>query len=154
VKAAALLVPPLSRYICDGNELVGIIAASQDTALVAIDAKLIERVTQTIVERFHPRRIVLFGSHARGDAGPDSDLDLFIEMDTRLNPYARAMAVDDAFGFRDWPMDLIIYTPEEVVRWRGQVGTMLYTIENEGRVLYECNEPAIATSRMAAKGRA
>jgi uncharacterized protein len=121
--------------------------------LVTIDEKLIERVTETIVERFHPRRIVLFGSYARGDAGPDSDLDLFVEMDTRLNPYARAMAIDDAFGFRDWPMDLIVYTPDEVARWRGQIGTMLHTIECEGRVLYECNEPTAATSRMAAKSR-
>jgi predicted nucleotidyltransferase len=54
---------------------------------------LLEQVTRTIVERFHPKRIVLFGSHARGQAGPDSDLDLFIEMQTTRRPPERAIEV-------------------------------------------------------------
>jgi DNA polymerase sigma len=54
---------------------------------------LLEHVTQTIVERFHPKRIVLFGSHARGNAGSDSDLDLFIEMESSRRPPERAISV-------------------------------------------------------------
>lgn len=104
-----------------------------------IDDRLIAYITQTIVEHCNPRRIILFGSHARGDAGPDSDLDIFVEMATRRNPYARAIAIDSLFDMRDWPMDIIVYTPEEVKRWTGQVGTMLHVIEQEGRVLYECD---------------
>ena len=56
-------------------------------------ATLLEQVTRTIVERFHPKRIVLFGSHARGDAGSDSDLDVFIEMQTSRRPPERAIEV-------------------------------------------------------------
>jgi uncharacterized protein len=52
-------------------------------ALAIIDEKLIRYVTDTIVEHCHPRRIILFGSHACGDAHPDSDLDLLIEMENR-----------------------------------------------------------------------
>lgn len=36
---------------------------------------LLEHVTKTIVERFRPKRIMVFGSHARGEAGPNSDPD-------------------------------------------------------------------------------
>ena len=100
-------------------------------------AALLEQVTRTIIERFHPKRIVLFGSHARGDAGSDSDLDLFIEMQTSRRPPERAIEVSAAFGLRPWPLDVVVYTPEEVQRLKGVNGTLLSTIEKEGKVLYE-----------------
>lgn len=98
---------------------------------------LLEHVTRTIVERFRPKRIMVFGSHARGEASPDSDLDLFIEMDTSHRPPDRAIEVSEAFGLRSWPMDIVVYTPEEVRRLRNVNGTLLSIIEKEGRVLYE-----------------
>ena len=98
---------------------------------------LLEQVTRTIVERFHPKRIVLFGSHARGDAGTDSDLDVFIEMQTSQRPPERAIEISAAFGLRPWPLDIVVYTPEEVRRLRGVSGTLLSVIEKEGKVLYE-----------------
>lgn len=100
-------------------------------------ATLLEQVTRTIVEQFHPKRIVLFGSHARGDAGSDSDLDVFIEMQTSRRPPERAIEVSAAFGLRPWPLDVVVYTPEEVQRLRGVSGTLLSVIEKEGKVLYE-----------------
>ncbi len=100
-------------------------------------AALLDHVTKTIVERFHPKRIVVFGSHARGEARPDSDLDLFIEMDTPSRPPDRAIEVSRVFGLRSWPMDIVVYTPEEVERLRHVNGTLLSVIEKEGKVLYE-----------------
>ena len=41
---------------------------------------MIDRMVQRIVKKFHPERIILFGSHARGQAGPDSDVDLLVVM--------------------------------------------------------------------------
>ena len=38
--------------------------------------KAIKEMVQRIVERFQPEKIILFGSYARGTAGPDSDVDL------------------------------------------------------------------------------
>ncbi len=76
-------------------------------------ASLLTHVTQTIIDRFHPKRIMVFGSHARGETGPDSDLDLFIEMETPRRPPDRAIDVSEAFGLRAWPMDIVVYTPEE-----------------------------------------
>ena len=102
-----------------------------------IDSALIDRITRTIVERFNPERIVLFGSHARGDADPESDVDLFIEMESTKKPPERAIEIDRVFGLRDWPMDLFVYTPEEVERFRGVIGTLVSIVEAEGKVLYE-----------------
>lgn len=100
-------------------------------------AALLDLVTKTIVDSFHPKRIMVFGSHARGDARPDSDLDLFVEMETPRRPPERAIEVSEVFGLRSWPMDIVVYTPDEVRRLRHVKGTLLSVIEKEGKVLYE-----------------
>ena len=97
----------------------------------------VDEIVRKIVEAFAPRRIVVFGSRARGQAGPDSDLDLLVEMHSDLPPRDRVRAVSDLFGLRRWAMDLVVYTPQEVERMKDTVGTLLYTIEREGKVLYE-----------------
>ncbi len=100
------------------------------------DANLIGAITKNIVDHFNPKRIILFGSHGRGEGGPDSDLDLFIEMETDLRPPERAIAVSSLFGLRKWPLDIVVYTPEEVQRLKNVKGTLLSTIESEGKILY------------------
>ena len=100
------------------------------------DANLIRAITKNIVDHFNPQRIILFGSHGRGEGGPDSDLDLFIEMETDQRPPERAIAVSSIFGLRTWPLDVVVYTPEEVRRLRNVKGTLLSTIESEGKVLH------------------
>lgn len=102
-----------------------------------IDADTLAAVTRTIVERFHPKRIMLFGSYARGDADEESDLDLFVEMETGRRPPERAIEIASAFGLHPWPMDIFVYTPEEVEQLREKSGTLLEEIEREGKVLYE-----------------
>ncbi len=97
----------------------------------------VDEIVAKIVDAFHPRRIVMFGSRARGQAGPESDLDLLVEMESDKPPRDRIRAVDALFARRRWSMDLLVYTPEEVRRFRDMIGTVLYTIEREGRVLYE-----------------
>lgn len=101
-----------------------------------IDESLIQEITHTIVERFHPRRIVLFGSHARGTANEDSDLDILVEMESKKPFLERTVEVASIFGLRDWSMDLLVITPEEIAARRDVLGTLEYTIEREGRVLY------------------
>jgi predicted nucleotidyltransferase len=105
--------------------------------LRVIDHELIDEVVRTIVERFNPKRIVLFGSQARGDAGPDSDLDLMIEMETNLSFLDRSIAIDRLFPGRRWPFDAVVYTPSEIERDTGRIGTLLSMIEADARTVYE-----------------
>lgn len=105
--------------------------------LRVIDAELIDEVVRTIVQAFRPRRIVLFGSQARGDVGTVSDLDLMVEMETDLPFLARSIAVDRLFPGRLWPLDAVVYTPAEVERDAGRPGTLLSMIEADARTLYE-----------------
>ena len=102
-----------------------------------VDIELLNQITQTIADRFHPRRIILFGSRARGEARTDSDVDLFVEMETRKRPPERAIEISSVFGLRPWSLDIVVYTPEEVARLRGVNGTLLAAVEAEGKLLYE-----------------
>jgi len=102
-----------------------------------MDRRQLEEIAATIVEKFKPVRVVLFGSHARGEARDDSDLDLFVEMETQHRPPERAIEVSAVFGLRPWPLDVVVYTPAEVRRLRRVRGTLLSVIEKEGVVLYE-----------------
>lgn len=97
----------------------------------------IEFITKTIVEKMNPRRIVLFGSRATGADHAESDLDLMVEMDTDLRRPYREMEIDRLFPGRNWLMDVFVFTPSEVREKKDRVGHLLYTIEREGKVLYE-----------------
>lgn len=93
-------------------------------------------IMRRIRSRFDVGRIVVFGSRARGDHETDSDLDLFVEMRSDLPPRARRLAIRRIFATRAWPLDVVVYTPEEVQGLRRRRGTLLSEIEREGRVLY------------------
>ena len=99
----------------------------------------IDHVVPTIVERFHPDRIILFGSRARGDHRPDSDLDLFIEMnvDPSVPPRERARRIRESFVPYPCAMDLIVYTPEESAYWREAAASLPAMVYREGKILYE-----------------
>ncbi|MBV8808113.1 MAG: nucleotidyltransferase domain-containing protein [Acidobacteriaceae bacterium] len=96
----------------------------------------IKRMVQRIVNQFHPERVILFGSHARGEAGPDSDVDLLIVMP--VDGQKRKMQVQIRVALHDIrvPKDIIVTTPEDF-EWRKEVpGTIEYPAVKEGKVLY------------------
>jgi hypothetical protein len=58
-------------------------------------------------------------------------------METPRRPPDRSIEVSAIFGLRSWPLDVVVYTPEEVGRLRHVTGSLMARIEAEGRVLYE-----------------
>lgn len=107
------------------------------TAQGVTDEEILESLTRLLVERFGARRVVLFGSRARGESRADSDFDVFVEMETSERPPERNARILSASGLRPWSLDLVVYTPEEVRRVRQVPGTLLSMIELEGRVLHD-----------------
>ena len=98
----------------------------------------IEEMVRRIVERFHPEQVILFGSYARGKAGPDSDVDLLVVMPVSGSKRKIAVEIDLALAGMGLPKDIIVVTPEEVARLRDIVGTIVYPAVREGKVMYEC----------------
>ena len=97
---------------------------------------VLEEITRLLVDRCAPERVVLFGSRARGDHHPDSDYDIIVVLDTPLDESARDGPVREALGKRGSNVDVIVYTPTEFDRTRGDVGALAYAGEVEGRILY------------------
>ena len=89
-----------------------------------------------LVERFSPNRVIVFGSLARGEAGPDSDIDLLVVMPLRGS--RRQTAVELLRALADFPVstEVVVLTPEELEASRDLVGTIAYPAVREGRTLH------------------
>lgn len=103
---------------------------------VETDNPMINEMVKRLVERFAPEQIILFGSHARGTARPDSDVDLLVV--TPVSGSKRAKQVEMRVALHDIhvPKDIIVVTPEEVARKREIVGTIIRPALWEGKTLY------------------
>jgi uncharacterized protein len=96
----------------------------------------IEIMVRRIVRRFRPEKIILFGSYARGEAGPDSDVDLLVVMPVSGSKREKAVEIGVALHGIRIPKDIIVTTPEEF-EWRKEiVGTIERPAALEGKVLY------------------
>lgn len=95
----------------------------------------IRQFTDTIVEKFKPDKLILFGSHAWGTPGPDSDIDLFVIKETE-NTRELARKIDGALFPRYTPLDLIVYRPSDADQALVKGSLFVREIFSRGRVLY------------------
>ena len=96
----------------------------------------IQQIVRRIVSGFHPERIILFGSHARGEAGPDSDVDLLVVMPFLGSKREKQIEIRLALRGIAVPKDIVVTSPEEF-RWRQEIpGTIERPAAREGKVLY------------------
>ncbi|MBM4283626.1 MAG: nucleotidyltransferase domain-containing protein [Deltaproteobacteria bacterium] len=102
---------------------------------------LVQEMTAIMVAAVDPQRVILFGSYAKGEAGPASDLDFLIVQDHPFTPQAsrrKQMA-------RLWRLlahfpvsqDILMVTPEEVDQWRDTINHVIARALREGKVVYE-----------------
>ena len=105
-------------------------------ALPKITQPLIRRMVKRIVQHFDPEQVILFGSQARGDAGPDSDVDLLVVMRVKGNRLEKEVEI--GLALRDFlvPMDILVTTPEDFAWRKNYVGTIEWPAATEGKVLY------------------
>src|SRR6266545_7285130 len=73
----------------------------------------IEQVVQQIVEKFHPQKVILFGSHAYGKPHTESDVDFLVIMDTELTGAQQAVRILKAIK-SNFGMDLVVYSPQRL----------------------------------------
>ena len=106
---------------------------------VAADPQFcIDEMVRRIREQFSPDRIILFGSHARGDARQDSYIDLLVLFPDVENPRARAAELYAALvGCSVLPKDIIVSTTTRFERYRNVVNTVYWSSAHEGKLLYE-----------------
>jgi predicted nucleotidyltransferase len=100
-------------------------------------ARVIRRMVKRIADRFRPERIILFGSHARGGAGRDSDVDLLVVMPVSGSVRETRIEIGAALGDFGVPVDIVVATPEQFARRSNIPGTIERPAFLEGVVLHE-----------------
>lgn len=96
-----------------------------------------EWLVDKIVQAVSPEKIILFGSAARGQAGPSSDVDLLIIKAGEYHHIELAQQVYASVGRRNFALDIVVATPEEVEKYRNEPCLVLHSALREGKVLYD-----------------
>ncbi len=96
----------------------------------------IQHMVRRIVADFAPDQIILFGSHARGQAGPDSDVDLLVVMPIEGSKRAKQLEIRMALHDVRIPKDIVVSRPEEFQWRKDTVGTIEHPAAHGGQVLY------------------
>ena len=105
--------------------------------------KMITGYVQKLARAFRPERVVLFGSHARGTATSDSDVDLLVIMSHSGNSADQALAIRRQIP-RSFPLDLMVKTPAEVRQRLHRKDSFLKAVMQEGEVVYERQRDGMA----------
>lgn len=100
---------------------------------------LIQEATRRLVEQFHPAKVILFGSRARGTATEDSDADFLVLTQTNPGRERRQLwlAMERSMRGIGIATDIVVMTPEEYEAARDDSTSFAYPASREGKVLYE-----------------
>lgn len=112
-------------------------AATTMAAMAMTEEALIEEAGRRLSAAAPDADVILFGSRARGESRPDSDLDLLViepKFDRRGDEYGRLRR--ELRGL-EVAIDLVIYRKDEAERWGNVPGSFLHRALGEGRVLAE-----------------
>lgn len=98
---------------------------------------IFKEAAKTLATRYHPVRIVLFGSQARGTADRRSDIDLLVIGPVKKNRLKLMVEMCRALAGIDYAFDILLLTAREYERDREIPGTLARYASREGKVLYE-----------------
>jgi predicted nucleotidyltransferase len=102
----------------------------------AVDPIVLGEIVRRVVAVARPERIILFGSAARGEMGPDSDVDLLvIKADVHRRQLAQAIYLE-MIGV-GCAVDIVVATPEDLERYGDAPSSVIAPALREGLVIYE-----------------
>jgi predicted nucleotidyltransferase len=102
------------------------------------DQQALDGFVRRIVEAVHPLRIILFGSAARGEMEPESDVDVMVVMPDGTHQLHTAQDLRMHLFEFDIPFsfDVIVATPDELERYGDDIGYIYHAVLREGKEIY------------------
>lgn len=109
--------------------------------MIRVTDEILRDMVKVIVDEVDPEQVILFGSHARGDASADSDVD-FVVIESSPFGAGRDRRLEAARLWRaladfDVPKDILLYSGDEAEYWRDSINHVLACALREGKILYE-----------------
>ena len=97
--------------------------------------QMLQEIIRRVVKVAKPEKIILFGSAARDEMGPDSDVDLLVikACDHRRNTARKIRRALFGIGV---PIDIIVAKPQDIERYKDSIGLIYRPALREGKVLY------------------
>jgi predicted nucleotidyltransferase len=96
----------------------------------------IQRAGEALAEAAGKRsRVILFGSHARGEERADSDVDFLVIEPEVEDRFGETVRLGDLIGRLGVPADVVVVSEDQVREWGELSGTMLHDALAEGQVL-------------------
>jgi len=127
---------------CPGfSDIIIVELARQNVTLlneeILLSDPILASMVNRLAEEFHPERIYLFGSKARGDSGPDSDYDLLMLVTHTEEPrYRIAQRALDLFWESGIAVDILVWTLESFEAKADVAASLPATVIREGKLLY------------------
>jgi predicted nucleotidyltransferase len=100
------------------------------------DPAILDELVRRTVETVHPLRIVLFGSAARGEMGPNSDLDVLVVMPNGCDRRAASGALYRAYRGLAYAHDVVVVWQSDVEQYGQNPYLIIHTAMSEGKELY------------------
>jgi len=107
------------------------------TKAPTLDTETIKRLTELLIEAAKPKRIIMFGSQARGEASEDSDLDVMVVEEGVSDRIGEMVRLNRLLRSLDIPVDLLVVSAAKFKYWCDTPGNVYFEAATEGEVLYE-----------------
>ncbi len=102
-----------------------------------VEPEKIQKAIELLRDAAHPRKIILFGSHARGDAREDSDVDFLVVEEHVSSPRQEMVRLRDVLSPLRIPVDVLVIAEKDYRERRDWLNTVYYEAEREGKIVYE-----------------
>jgi len=102
-----------------------------------VEAERIQQAVELLREAANPKKIILFGSYAAGEAGEDSDVDLLVVEEGNPDVMAEMVRLRRALSPLRIPAEVVVVSEEHYDYWRDTPGNLMFEVALEGKVLYE-----------------